>query len=111
LQRAEQGDKLCILALEMYSYRIKKYIGAYTVALEKVDAVIFTGGIGEHAEKMREMVCEGLESAIGLKIDTQKNRKAYKGNRAIHSDESKIELYIIPTNEELEIALQTEKLL
>lgn len=111
LQRAEQGDKLCILALEMYSYRIKKYIGAYTVALEKVDAVIFTGGIGEHAEKMREMVCEGLESAIGLKIDTRKNRKAEKGNLAIHSNESKIQLYIIPTNEELEIALQTEKLL
>jgi len=111
LQRSDKGDKLCSLALEMYSYRIKKYIGAYTAALGKLDAIVFTGGIGEHAVKMREMVCEGLENAIGLKIDTVKNKKNQSGNHVIHSEESKIKLYIIPTNEELEIALQTEKLL
>ncbi len=111
LQRSAQGDRLSTLALEMYVYRIKKYIGAYTVALGKVDAVIFTGGIGEHASKVREMICEGLENAIGLKIDTVKNQKKVLGNQSIHSQESKIQLFIIPTNEELEIARQTERLL
>lgn len=111
LQRAEQGDELSVLALKMYSYRIKKYIGAYTVALGKVDAVIFTGGIGEHAAKMREMVCEGLEHSIGLLIDKDKNMTLSTGNQSIHNDKSKIKVYIVPTNEELEIALQVEKVL
>jgi acetate kinase len=108
---AEQDHPLSALALEMYTYRIKKYIGAYCAILGHVDAVIFTGGIGEHAVKVREMACEGLEESIGLKIDLQKNRDRSNENRSIHDKESRIRLFVIHTDEELEIALQTEKLI
>ena len=107
----ESKSEKSILALNIMIRRIKKYIGAYSVVLGKVDAVIFTGGIGEHAAKVREMVCEGLNHSIGLKIDLVKNQNIPSGNQAIHSEESKIKLFIIPTNEELEIARQTEYLL
>jgi len=107
--QAEEDDALSSLALEMYIHRIKKYIGAYAVILGRVDAVVFTGGIGEHAVKVREMVCDGLEESIGLKLDTDKNEVSSTKNRSIHHLESKIQLFIIPTNEELEIVLQTEK--
>ncbi|PHS37057.1 MAG: acetate kinase [Sulfurovum sp.] len=109
--QAEENDPLSLLALEMYSHRIKKYIGAYTAILGRVDAVIFTGGIGEHAQKVREMVCEGLEVSIGLKLDRSKNQKSTRGNHSIHEGKSEIQLFVIPTNEELEIAVQTEILL
>ena len=106
-----KDDPLSLLALEMYVHRIKKYIGSYTAILGRVDAVIFTGGIGEHASKVREMVCEGLEESFGLKIDTDKNQKNATMNCSIHHKTSKIALYVISTNEELEIVLQTEKVL
>ncbi len=111
VEQAEQNDALAILALEMYTYRIKKYIGAYTVALGRVDAIVFTGGIGEHAVKVREMVCKGLYDSIGLEIDSKQNRRSSTDNREIQSAKSKIKLFIIPTNEELEIVLQTEGIL
>ncbi len=110
ITQAEENDPRSLLALEMYTFRIKKYIGAYTVLLGSVDAVIFTGGIGEHAQKVREMVCEGLEASIGLKLDAVKNKKRSRENHAIHEEKSKIKLFVIPTNEELEIAVQTENL-
>jgi len=109
VMQAEQDDTLSSLALEMYIHRIKKYIGAYSAILGRVDAIIFTGGIGEHAVKVREMVCDGLEESIGLKLNTVKNEITSTENRSIHKLESKIRLFIIPTNEELEIVLQTEK--
>jgi len=108
VERSEQEDKMSQLALEMYAYRIKKYIGAYAVALGRVDAVIFTGGIGENAAKVREMVCKGLNESIGLKLDRVKNRNQSTENRSIHNAESRIKLFVIHTNEELEIAIQTE---
>ena len=108
IDQSESNDKMSTLALEMYAYRIKKYIGAYTVILGRVDALIFTGGIGEHAVKIREMVCEGLDESIGLKIDLLKNAEVSKVQRPIHEEKSKIKIFVIPTNEELEIALQTE---
>jgi len=111
VEQAEQNDALAILALEMYTYRIKKYIGAYTVALGRVDAIVFTGGIGEHAVKVREMVCKDLYDSIGLEIDSKQNRRSSTDNREIQSAKSKIKLFIIPTNEELEIVLQTEGIL
>ena len=111
IKQAEENDPLSLLALEMYTHRIKKYIGAYAAILGRVDAVIFTGGIGEHAQKLREMVCEGLEASIGLKLDSSKNQKSTTGNHAIHEEKSKIQLFVIPTNEELEIVLQTEKII
>lgn len=111
ISRAEQNDSPGMLALEMYTYRIKKYIGAYSAVLGHVDAIVFTGGIGEHAAKIREMVCEGMESSIGLKIDPEKNRNQSKENRSIHDTKSRIRLFVIHTDEELEIVLQTEKLI
>jgi acetate kinase len=109
ITRSEQGDTLSSLALDMYILRIKKYIGSYSAILGPVDAIIFTGGIGEHAVKVREMVCEDMDASIGLKLDTVKNEIASTENRSIHKLKSKIQLFVIPTNEELEIALQTEK--
>jgi acetate kinase len=110
ITQAKENDPRSQLALEMYTFRIKKYIGSYTVLLGSVDAVIFTGGIGEHAQKVREMVCEGLEVSIGLALDAVKNKKTSRENRAIHEEKSKIKLFVITTNEELEIAVQTENL-
>ena len=111
VELSEQEDEMSQLALEMYTYRIKKYIGSYTVALGRVDAVIFTGGIGENAAKVREMVCEGLDESIGLKLDQVKNQVKSAENRAIHDSKSKIKLFVIRTNEELEIAIQTEEII
>ncbi len=111
VMQAEQDDTLSSLALEMYTYRIKKYIGAYSAVLGRVDAIVFTGGIGEHAAKVREMICDGLEESIGLKLDTVKNKVASTQNRSIQELKSKIQLFVIPTNEELEIVLQTEKII
>ncbi len=109
--QAEEEDSLSLLALEMYTYRIKKYIGSYVAILGRVDAIIFTGGIGEHADKVREMVCEGLYESIGLYIDPAKNKAGSTQNRSIHAKKSKIQLFVIPTNEELEIVLQTEEII
>jgi acetate kinase len=111
IEHTEQHDKLSTLALKMYTYRIKKYIGAYTVALGHVDAIIFTGGIGEHAGKVREMVCKGLYESIGVDIDTEKNNISSSECLELQSEKSRIKLFVIPTNEELEIVLQTETLL
>ena len=111
IDQAEHNDPLSTLALEMYTYRIKKYIGAYTVALGRVDAIVFTGGIGEHASKVREMVCEGLFDSIGLEMDGSKNQISTPNNQEIQSERSKIKLFIIPTNEELEIVLQTQNVI
>jgi len=108
IDQAEHNNPFSTLALEMYTYRIKKYIGAYTVALGRVDAIVFTGGIGEHASKVREMSCEGLYDSIGLEMDNSKNKLSALGNREVQSERSKIKLFIIPTNEELEIVLQTQ---
>ncbi|MGB5260990.1 MAG: acetate kinase [Gammaproteobacteria bacterium] len=102
---AEAGDAQARLALDMYCYRIKKYIGAYYAALGKLDAVVFTGGIGENDARVREQCCNGLE-ALGIAVDTQKNVSAESGAFDIHMDKSPVNLLVIPTNEELEIALQ-----
>lgn len=108
IQKSDNGDILSLLALKMYTYRIQKYIGAYTVVLGHVDAVVFTGGVGEHAVRVREMVCEGLEESIRLKIDTEKNKNPSTLARSIEHSESQIKIWVIPTNEELEIAMQME---
>ena len=108
LQGVSNHDPKSKLALDMYVYRIKKYIGAYTVALGKVDAIVFTAGIGEHASRVRELVCDGLYESIGLEIDKNKNKE---GEREIQSQRSKMKLFIIATDEELEIAFQTEVVL
>ncbi len=109
-KQAQAGDTQSQLALDMFSYRIKKYIGAYTIALGRVDAIVFTAGVGEHSAMVREMICQGLDESIGAKIDTEKNN-TLQGGYAIHNKSSKIAILVVPTNEELEIAMQTQKIL
>ncbi|MCX7954541.1 MAG: acetate kinase [Bacteroidales bacterium] len=102
----EQGNKRAELALKMYAYRVKKYIGAYAAALGGVDLIIFTGGIGENDYKIREWACEGLEF-MGVKIDKAVN-DGLKGKDAIISTpDSKVKVMCITTNEELVIAIDT----
>jgi len=103
---AETGDEQARLAIDMYCYRIKKYIGAYYAALGKLDAVVFTGGIGENAAWLRELCCTGLE-ALGIAIDAQNNASDSSEIFGIHSEAYPVSLLVIPTNEELEIARQT----
>ena len=106
-QKANSGDKKAKLALEIFCYRIKKYIGAYSVAVGKVDALVFTGGIGEHSSTVREKVCSNLYDTLGIKLDREAN---LKHNTIISQNDSRIKLFVIPTNEELEIAKQTYKI-
>jgi acetate kinase len=105
-----QGDKDCKLALTMYSYRLKKYIGAYTAALGGLDALVFTGGIGENDEFVREYSTDGLEW-LGIKLDKKLNLELNRKEATISASDSKVPIFIIPTNEELVIALDTEKLI
>lgn len=107
---AEKGDENCQLALAMNAYRIKKYIGSYIAAMNGVDAIVFTAGIGENSEYVRRLVCEDLEF-LGIELDKQKNDMRAKELTEIHKASSKVKLLVIPTNEELEIAKQSFELL
>ena len=111
MEQADRGDTKSRLALEMYVYRIKKYIGSYTAALGVLDALVFTGGIGEHAAPVRKMVCEGLEKTFGIVLDGTKNRAVSGKHAAVHAQKSRSAILVIPTNEELEIARQTEEVI
>jgi len=107
---AEEKNRYAILALEMFIYRIVKYIGAYAAILGTVDAIVFTGGIGTYAVKIREMVCEKL-CFFGIKIDRERNERLSGSTGTFHHEKSHIALLAVPTDEELEIALQTEVLI
>ena len=106
LARKAAGDIDAALAFELFCYRIRKYIGAYIAVLGRVDAIVFTGGIGEHASEVRERVCSGLEG-LGLRLDEGRNVSNERGGYAIQQTSAAVALLVIPTNEELEIALQT----
>jgi len=106
---AEIGNEDCQLALEMNAYSIKKYIGAYAAAMNGLDAIIFTAGIGENSAVLRKLVCENMDS-LGIDLDTQKNQEKLNKIRAINTDISKVKVLVIPTNEELEIAKQVHQL-
>jgi acetate kinase len=108
LQNSEKGDPLAKLALDIYAYRIKKYVGAYYAVLGRVDAIVFTAGIGENAPEIRKMALAGLER-LGIIISDDKNES--KENLEIQSDLSQVKILVIPTNEELEIALQTKEVI
>ena len=104
--RAAAGDAMAQLALEMFAYRVKKYIGAYVAVLGRVDAVVFTAGIGENDDAIRAMICQDLDG-LGIRLDSAKNRITGSGTRPIHAVDSRVELWVIPTNEELQIARDT----
>ncbi len=110
VNQAEQGDRLSALAIHIFCYRIKKYIGAYTAALNGLDSIIFTGGIGENSAFIRERVCSNMDG-LGIEMDTQKNQNSYAELLELQSQASAVKILAIKTNEELEIALQTEQLL
>ena len=106
LAREAAGDARAALAIAVYSYRIRKYIGAYLAALGRLDAIAFTAGVGENSPEIRERVCDGLEG-LGIRIDRKRNRELGAGARAIHAEGSGVQVLVVPTNEELEIADQT----
>ncbi|WP_166382191.1 acetate/propionate family kinase [Polaribacter sp. 11A2H] len=109
-EKAGNGNEECKIALNLASYRIRKFIGAYTAALNGLDAIIFTAGIGENSILMRQMSCKDLEF-FGIELDEQKNDIRSNEIREIQKETGKVKILVIPTNEELEIAKETYKLL
>ncbi len=107
---ANNGDKRCLLALEMNAYRVKKYIGSYFAALNGLDAIIFTAGVGENSEKMRALICKEMEG-LGILLDEKINAQRFKKLTEINTEKSPVKVLVIPTNEELEIAKQAFELL
>jgi len=103
---AEESDPRAQLAMDIFCYRLKKYIGAYFAALGRVDAIVFTGGIGENSGLIRSASCEGL-STMGIVIDEKKNNGASGRETEIQDERSTVKILVIPTNEELEIAEHT----
>ncbi|MDP5200468.1 acetate/propionate family kinase [Flavobacterium sp. DG2-3] len=107
---AEKGNKDCQLALQMNAYRIRKTIGAYAAALNGLDAIIFTAGIGENSSFMRKLICTDL-NYFGIEIDVEKNQIRSKELREINTEKSIVKVLVVPTDEEYEIANQVYHLL
>lgn len=108
LERSKSGDDRAGIALDVYTYRIKKYIGAYYAVLGGLDSLIFTGGIGENAPVIRERCCQGL-SRLGIELDSKKNNASGAGVREISTSGSEVKVLVVQTDEELKIAQETEK--
>jgi len=106
-EKALKGNKKCILGLDMFAYRVTEYIGSYIGIMKKVDAIVFTGGIGEGAHYLRELICKHLEN-VGIKLDKRKNKQH---STTISAKNSKIKVLVIPTNEELMIAQETKEII
>ena len=105
LAAKEQGSKEMALAFEIYCYQLKKYIGAYFAALGRIDALIFTGGIGENAAPVREQACQGL-AGLGITISREKNKQRKEKIMEIQQDEAAVKVLVVATDEEREIASQ-----
>jgi len=108
IRKMDAGDDRAKIALDLYTYRIKKYMGAYFAVLEILDAVIFTAGIGENSPYIRELCSRGLHR-LGMEIDLERNKSAGSGISEINSQNSEVKILVIPTNEELKIAQETKK--
>lgn len=106
----EHKNPAAIRGHDVYCYRIKKYIGAYAAAMNGLDALIFTGGVGENMPILRELVCENMDY-LGLVLDKKENNQFVGGILELHSKESKVKVLKVPTNEELMIAMETKRLL
>lgn len=109
IEAAQSGNERAITAIDMYCYRIKKYIAAYSGVLGGVDALVFTAGVGEHSPLIRGKACEGL-AHIGIDVDNTKNKAATKGESEINAHGSQVRIFVIPTNEEIVIAREAERL-
>ena len=103
---AQKGDKRAILATEMLAYQIQKYIGAYAAAMNGLDAILFTGGIGENSWEVRERVCQDMDY-FGVDIDKERNKQSRGQLIRLSTPQSNVEVWVVPTNEELLIARDT----
>ena len=108
--KAEKGNKDCQLALEMFAYRVKKYIGSYASVLNGLDAIVFTAGVGENSNLVRKMVCDNM-NYLGIELDLEKNSVRSSELKEISTQQSKVKILVIPTNEEIEIAKQSYNLI
>ena len=106
---AKNNDERAVLALDMYFYRIKKYVGAYAAAMGGVDTIVFTAGVGENQANMREEVCRNMEW-MGVKLDVEKNAGIHGEEAIISTPDSKVKVVVVPTDEELMIATDTMEL-
>lgn len=106
LAAVERGDQQANLALDVYCHRLRSYVGAYYAQLGRVDAIAFTAGVGENGPEVRARTLANLES-MGIDIDPERNASGERGIRRISTDESRVAVLVIPTNEEVEIARQT----
>ncbi len=109
ISRMEAGDRRATIAIDVYAYRIRKYIGAYFAALERLDAVIFTAGIGENAPLIRDLCCRGL-NRLGIAVDPKRNLTTGNGVREISPPGSEVKVLVIPTDEGLKIAQETQRI-
>jgi acetate kinase len=109
LQLAAEGNERAKLAIDVFCYRVRKYIGAYAAVLEPLDAIAFTGGIGENAVQLREQICRGM-SQIGVRLDQTANEAAIGKDAQISTGTSSVKVFVIPTNEQLAIAKDTYEL-
>ena len=107
---AKKGNERCALALDMFAYQTKKFVGSYAAAMGGLDCIVFTAGIGENSPNVREGVCEGLEF-LGVQLDKAENQKRVDGIHEVSAKGSKVKVLVIPTNEELVIARETAALL
>ena len=106
---AKEGNERAKLAIEMVAYRVKKYVGSYIAVLGGVDAIVFTGGIGEHSPLVRSLVMENMEYC-GAKFDNDRNYAYGSGVGYLNAEDSKVKVLVVPTNEELSIARETKEL-
>jgi len=106
-QRAGEGDERATLAFDMFCYRVRKYIGAYLAVLGRLDAIVFTGGIGENSGAVRSAVCSGLRH-LGITVDERRNGSVAGKAAEIQEEGATVRVLVVRTNEELEIALQAE---
>jgi acetate kinase len=109
VEAMNEGNAAAKLAFEMYAYRIRKYIGAYAAAMDGVDAIIFTAGVGENSDVLRKEVCKGL-TFLGIQLEEERNAIRSSEPRRISTDDSKVSVLVVPTNEELLIARDTYRL-
>jgi len=109
LQLAQEGNERATLAIDVFCYRIRKYIGAYAAVLEPLDAIAFTGGIGENAACLRQQICRGM-SQLGVRLDPTANEKTIGDEAQINAQNSPVRVFVIPTNEQVGIAKDTYEL-
>ena len=109
-EAASKGDERCLLAIKMFDYRVRKYIGSYAAAMGGIDVLIFTGGIGENSDVTRAGICEGLEF-LGIELDEQINTGSRGQEILINKPGARVKIMVVPTNEELMIAIDTQRII